>query len=374
MCCEKSQLLRGSHHLAPSSPDPPCCHLLTSSPSFVRALAWLPWSPLHQYPPPHKDGFLHRHDPLNHSASWFWTASSSGPRSSNPHPGPHHRPQDRPSVPLPGTQWPPISHHLSPSPVTITLPSLLLSPSALLILASHLTQLNNSLFLGTKSRQVGWGGRGVDVQLWAGQQAGDKKTLTFRSCVTRSTSQLTEKWPSSWQPWAQAGLGHHLAERPSRPPWGLGFYQGRQMDWQEGWGSFTPADAWRNRSHISSWQWLWPNPIKLGFNAQERVNGKAKEACEIHVRGAWETQGCGSQPVGTGQVGFLGEMMLRLAGVCVVTSNSLEPRHAAHQAPLSMGILQARMLEWIVMPSSRGSSQSRDRTQVSCIAGGFFTI
>ena len=38
------------------------------------------------------------------------------------------------------------------------------------------------------------------------------------------------------------------------------------------------------------------------------------------------------------------------------------------------GILQARMLEWVAMPSSRGSSQPRDETQVSCIAGGFFTI
>ena len=37
------------------------------------------------------------------------------------------------------------------------------------------------------------------------------------------------------------------------------------------------------------------------------------------------------------------------------------------------GILQARILEWIGFPFSRGSSQPRDRTQVSCIAGGFFT-
>ena len=35
------------------------------------------------------------------------------------------------------------------------------------------------------------------------------------------------------------------------------------------------------------------------------------------------------------------------------------------------GILQARILEWVAMPSSRGSSQTRDRTWVSCIAGGF---
>ena len=38
------------------------------------------------------------------------------------------------------------------------------------------------------------------------------------------------------------------------------------------------------------------------------------------------------------------------------------------------GILQARILEWVAMLSSRGSSQPRDQTQVSRIAGGFFTI
>ena len=37
------------------------------------------------------------------------------------------------------------------------------------------------------------------------------------------------------------------------------------------------------------------------------------------------------------------------------------------------GILQARILEWVAFPVSRGFSQPRDRTQVSHIAGGFFT-
>ena len=37
------------------------------------------------------------------------------------------------------------------------------------------------------------------------------------------------------------------------------------------------------------------------------------------------------------------------------------------------GILQVRILEWVAFPFSRGSFQSRDRTQVSLIAGGFFT-
>ena len=37
------------------------------------------------------------------------------------------------------------------------------------------------------------------------------------------------------------------------------------------------------------------------------------------------------------------------------------------------GILQARILEWVAFPFSRGSPQPRDQTQVSRIAGRFFT-
>ena len=37
------------------------------------------------------------------------------------------------------------------------------------------------------------------------------------------------------------------------------------------------------------------------------------------------------------------------------------------------GISQARILEWVATPFSRGSSWPSDQIQVSCIAGGFFT-
>ena len=37
------------------------------------------------------------------------------------------------------------------------------------------------------------------------------------------------------------------------------------------------------------------------------------------------------------------------------------------------GILQARVLEWVAFSFSKGSLQPRDLTQVSCIAGRFFT-
>ena len=64
--------------------------------------------------------------------------------------------------------------------------------------------------------------------------------------------------------------------------------------------------------------------------------------------------------------------------ICVlshsVLSDCLQPHLLACQAPLSMGILQTRIVEWVTMPSSRRSSQPRDWAQVSRIADGFFTI
>ena len=43
-----------------------------------------------------------------------------------------------------------------------------------------------------------------------------------------------------------------------------------------------------------------------------------------------------------------------------VVSDSFQPHDVARQSPLSMGILQARILEWVVSLSSRVSSQPRD--------------
>ena len=55
-------------------------------------------------------------------------------------------------------------------------------------------------------------------------------------------------------------------------------------------------------------------------------------------------------------------------------SDSLQtPWTVAHQAPLSMGILQPKILEWVAISSSRESSLPRDQTQVYHIAGIFFT-
>ena len=50
------------------------------------------------------------------------------------------------------------------------------------------------------------------------------------------------------------------------------------------------------------------------------------------------------------------------------------PMGCSPPGPSVHGILQARRLKWVSMPSSRGSSWLWDGTRVSCIAGRFFTV
>ena len=59
---------------------------------------------------------------------------------------------------------------------------------------------------------------------------------------------------------------------------------------------------------------------------------------------------------------------------CSVVSDSFETS-TDYSLPGSLvrGILQARILEWVAIPFCRGSSQPREQTWVSCIAGGFLT-
>ena len=58
-------------------------------------------------------------------------------------------------------------------------------------------------------------------------------------------------------------------------------------------------------------------------------------------------------------------MKVKVAQLCLTLCNCMG--YTVH------GILQARILQWVAFPFSRGSSQPGDRTQVSSIAGGYFT-
>ena len=60
------------------------------------------------------------------------------------------------------------------------------------------------------------------------------------------------------------------------------------------------------------------------------------------------------------------KMKVKVALSCLILCNPID--YTVH------GILQARILEWVAFPFSRGPSQLRDQTQVSRIAGRFFTV
>ena len=66
----------------------------------------------------------------------------------------------------------------------------------------------------------------------------------------------------------------------------------------------------------------------------------------------------------------LPEWMNLVAQLCLTLCN---PMDCSLPGPSVHGILQARILEWIAIPFSRGSSQLRDWNWVSCITGRFFT-
>ena len=66
-----------------------------------------------------------------------------------------------------------------------------------------------------------------------------------------------------------------------------------------------------------------------------------------------------------------------LLWMCLVPQSCLtlyNPMDCSTPDSFVHGILHARILDWVAMPSSMGSSQPKDQTQVSHIAGGFSTV
>ena len=109
---------------------------------------------------------------------------------------------------------------------------------------------------------------------------------------------------------------------------------------------------------------------------------ESRRACKL----LWWRKRQRQKPMGVGSVGGretrreggkeFGKM-LRINVLCLVAQSCptlWEPMDCSPPGSSVHGILQARILEWVVMPSSWGSSWPRDQTQVSCIAGGFFTV
>ena len=67
---------------------------------------------------------------------------------------------------------------------------------------------------------------------------------------------------------------------------------------------------------------------------------------------------------------FRKKVRMKVTQSCLTLGDPMEIPHGIHTVH---GILQVRILEWVAFPFSGGSSQPRDQTHVSRIAGGFFT-
>ena len=113
--------------------------------------------------------------------------------------------------------------------------------------------------------------------------------------------------------------------------------------------------AWANRP-TEGREFAWASSVPLSQARFPRARFRDEDPRD-HQRRNW--------------LGSVGSRTLkRLWGsVCAQSLQSClvfcDPMHCSRQAPLSMGTLQARMLEWVAMPSSGGSSQPRDGSCVS---------
>ena len=88
---------------------------------------------------------------------------------------------------------------------------------------------------------------------------------------------------------------------------------------------------------------------------------KPSEDCEKHM-----CKELLKEKLSSGVSSYLSEKVkMKVVQSCLTLCNPMD--YTAH------GILQARILEWVAFPFSRGSSQPRDQTQVSHIAVVFFT-
>ena len=115
--------------------------------------------------------------------------------------------------------------------------------------------------------------------------------------------------------------------------------------------------------------------LSIGFTRQEYWNGLPFHSPGDllhpgieHESPAWQVDSLPLSHLGSLQVTLCCAKLLSRVWLSVTLWT------IAWQAPRSRGILQARILEWVAMVSSRGSFQPRDWTWVSCFAGRLFTF
>ena len=142
-------------------------------------------------------------------------------------------------------------------------------------------------------------------------------------------------WHSSWLWSMEVGIFQDMSPFP-RAPWRC--ICGKQIQSADG----PVCGDGQNLSLVACWPDWWFFPSSGGWLAHMIVVEPNKKLSYIYV--------------------YCSNCKQVASESCSVVSD-----YTVH------GILQARILEWVPYPFSRGSSWPRDLTQVSFIAGGFFT-
>ena len=117
---------------------------------------------------------------------------------------------------------------------------------------------------------------------------------------------------------------------------------------------------------------LFERKLTGSFREWERVGGRGRvpgikeESCLwLHSLAHWASP---TRP------SWVGPPLYECMFVAQSWATLCDPMDRSPSSSSVHGILQARILEWVAIPFSRGSSWPRDRTHVSCITGGFFTV
>ena len=110
------------------------------------------------------------------------------------------------------------------------------------------------------------------------------------------------------------------------------------------------------------WRKIWPCPFFLHLEGGLTVC--IIQRCSNLPSGGHHCHWCRIHP-------SFYQVKMKVAHSCPILC---DPTNCSPSGSSVHRILQARLLEWIVMPFSRGSSWPREWTWVSCIAGRFFTV
>ena len=140
------------------------------------------------------------------------------------------------------------------------------------------------------------------------------------------------------------------------------------------------------------WESTWENILFIQLRSRTEINthmgipsnkeecSKSEARLEIHTQRGVQTSWVRRNPVWRGHKSlytvqsFWVFVWSENESVVAQSSPALcQPVNYSPPGSTVHGILQARVLEWVAIPFSRGSSQPRNWTQVSSIAGRFFT-